>query len=102
MVALEARADVVVSSLALLLVEVFEAVLALPGDLEAGERATNELISTLAADADSMASASTEPVLAFNDNAMSLTAESEWSCGVGQLERLYCEHWHCHQWLGSP
>lgn len=44
------------SSLALLLVEVLEVVLTLPGDFAGGDRSTKELISTLAVIAEPMAS----------------------------------------------
>lgn len=57
--ALEVRIECVVSSLLLLLVEafeVFEVLLAFPGDLDGGERPTKELISTLATAAGSIAS----------------------------------------------
>lgn len=54
---LDVRADnVVASSLALLLVDVLDVELALPGDLTGGDRSTNELISTLAAVAGDSAS----------------------------------------------
>ena len=57
---LEVLAELVVSPLVLLLVELLDFVLALPGDLTAGgERSTSELISTMAVAAGSSASAYT-------------------------------------------
>ena len=57
MVILELGAEPVVSSLALDLVEAFEEVLALPGEVAGGVRSTKALISTLAVDTGFTASA---------------------------------------------
>ena len=46
-VTLEVGAELMASSLALLLVEVLEVELTLPGDLAGGDGSTSELISTL-------------------------------------------------------
>ena len=55
-VTLDVRAEIVVSSLARLLVDAFDIVLALPGDLVGDVRSTKELISTLTTGAGPLAS----------------------------------------------